>query len=230
MDVVFALEIVPLRSSIFQRGLVFLLASLSFACLLGQFYGLWTMHWFGCWVLPPAALILAWLAWRDRIEARSVSQGPAQTGGPRVWIVRGAIGGIIAAIAYDLYRLPFVLGGAPLYKPFAEFGRLLLGGDGPPWLVQAIGWAYHFSNGAALGIMFLAMVIRPTPRRLFWGAVAWAMVAEAILLCTPYTGFFGLTLDAKFLFLTATAHAVFGIVLGLWCRWRLQVHAADAAI
>ncbi|HEY2147443.1 MAG TPA: hypothetical protein VGH32_05870, partial [Pirellulales bacterium] len=180
-----------MRSSIVQRGLVFLLASLSFACLLGQFYGLWTMHWFGCWVLPPAALILAWLAWRDRMEARRVSEGPARAGGPRVWIVRGAIGGIIAAIAYDLYRLPFVLGGAPLYKPFAEFGRLLLGGDGTPWLVQALGWTYHFSNGAALGIMFLAMVIRPTPRVLFWGAVAWAMVVEASLLCTPYARFFG---------------------------------------
>jgi hypothetical protein len=202
---------------------VFLLASLSFACLLGQFYGLWTMHWFGCWVLPPAALILAWLAWSDRGAATT-------TAGPRVWIVRGTIGGLVAAVAYDLYRLPFVLGGAPLYKPFAEFGRLLLAGDGPPWLVQSFGWAYHFSNGAALGIMFLAMVIRPTPRLLLWGAVAWAMIVEAILLSTPYARFFGLKLDAKFVFLTASAHAVFGIVLGLWCRWRLQSRQTRAAL
>jgi hypothetical protein len=181
------------------------------------------MHWFGCWVLPPAALILASLALRDRGAANAA-------GGPRVWIVRGAIGGIIAAVAYDLYRLPFVLNGAPLYKPFAEFGRMLLGGDGPPWLVQTLGWAYHFSNGAALGIMFLAMVIRPTPRLLFWGAVAWAMIVETILLSTKYASFFGLTLDAKFLFLTASAHAVFGIVLGLWCRWRLQARAAEAVV
>jgi len=216
-------EVQPLRSPLVQRAIVFLLASLSFACLLGQFYGLWTMHWFGCWVLPPAALNLAGIAWRDRGSASLAA-------GPRVWIVRGTIGGLIAALAYDLYRLPFVLGGAPLYKPFAEFGRLLLGGEGPPWLVQALGWTYHFSNGAALGIMFLAMVIRPTPRILFWGAVGWAMAVEAILLSTPYASFFGLSLDAKFIFLTATAHAVFGIVLGLWCRGRMQAHASKVPV
>jgi hypothetical protein len=95
---------------------------------------------------------------------------------------------------------------------------LLLGADEPTWLVQLLGWAYHFSNGAALGIMFLAMVVRPNPRVLFWGAVAWALFIEAMLLATPYTNFFGLKLDGHFLFLTASAHLVFGITLGWWCR------------
>ena len=212
-----------MRSPIFQRRAVFLLASLSFACLLGQLYGLWTMHWFGCWILPPAALVHAWIAWTDRSSAGGA-------GGLRLWIVRGAIGGIIAAVAYDLYRVPFVLAGAPLFKPFGEFGRLLLDADGPPWLVQAVGWAYHFSNGAALGIMFLAMVVRPTPRLLLWGALGWALIVEVILLSTRYADFFGLPRDAKFLFLTATAHAVFGVVLGLRCRWRMQARAAEAQV
>jgi hypothetical protein len=38
----------------FTRFVVFALASLSFACLLGEMYGLWPMRWFGCLVLPPA--------------------------------------------------------------------------------------------------------------------------------------------------------------------------------
>src|SRR5438128_2003550 len=77
-----------------KRITVFLLASLSFACLLRQFYGLWSMHWFGCWVLPPATLALIAAAWLDR---------RATMAGPRVWIVDGAIGGVVAAAAYDLY-------------------------------------------------------------------------------------------------------------------------------
>ena len=193
---------------------VFALALLSFACLLGQFYGLWTMHVFGCWVLPPATALLAFIAWRHRGEARGL-------GSPWTWVVQGALGGFVAAVAYDLYRLPFVLNGAPLFKVFPRFGELLLGGTEPRWLVQTLGWGYHFSNGAALGIMFLALVSFFRKPSLFWGAVAWALFIECLLLLTPYTAFFGLPLNGRFLFLTASAHLIFGLTLGWYCRGRL---------
>lgn len=57
----------PLRLPL--RAVVFTLAFLSFACLLGQFFGLWPMHLFGCWVLPPATALLALIAWRAPGEA-----------------------------------------------------------------------------------------------------------------------------------------------------------------
>ena len=202
----------PLRLPL--RATVFALAFLSFACLLGQFAGLWSMHVFGCRVLPPATAVLALIAWRARGE--NAGSGSAHT-----WIVQGALGGVVAAVAYDLYRLPFVLQGAPLFKVFPQFGRLLLGGSEPEWLVHALGWSYHFSNGAALGIMFLALTATANRRVLFWGAVAWALFIEAMLLLTPYTYFFGLQLNARFLFLTVSAHLVFGLVLGAWCRRRI---------
>ena len=197
------------------RLIVFLLAFLSFTCLLGQFYGLWTMHFFACWVLPPATALLALIAYATRRQ-------PGGVYCPKTWIVEGALGGIVAAVAYDLYRLPFVLNGAPLFKVFPRFGQLILGANEPLWLVQLLGWTYHFSNGAALGIMFLALVWRATPRILFWGAVGWALFIEVMLLLTPYTGFFGLKMNGRFLFLTASAHLIFGLVLGLWCRQRLR--------
>lgn len=204
------------------RALVFALAFLSFACLLGQFFGFWTMRTFGCWVLPPATALLALIAYRTRRQ-------PSGVASPHTWIVQGAVGGVVAALAYDLYRLPFVLGGAPLFKVFPRFGQSLLGADEPMWLVQLLGWGYHFSNGAALGIMFLAMVVRPSRRVLFWGAVAWALFIESMLLLSPYTGFFGLRLDARFIFLTASAHLVFGIALGLWCRHRIACPSPSEA-
>ena len=145
-----------MRREIAIRVVVFGLASLSFACLLGHFYGFWTMHFFGCWILPPATALLAWIAY-------------ANPNGARTWIVQGTLGGILAAIAYDLYRLPFVLTGTPLFKVFPDFGRMLLGNSGPPFegsptpAAYALGWLYHFSNGAALGIMFLALAWKLTP-------------------------------------------------------------------
>jgi hypothetical protein len=204
------------------RAVVFALAFLSFACLLGQFLGFWTMHLFGCWVLPPSTALLAVIAYRSRHEPRGATSA-------FTWIVQGAIGGIVAAVAYDLYRLPFVLGGAPLFKVFPRFGELLLGAGEPVWLVQLLGWAYHFSNGAALGIMFLALVVQPRPRLLFWGGVAWALFVEAMLLLTPYTAFFSLPLNGRFIFLTASAHLVFGVALGLYCRHRIPARTAQLA-
>src|SRR6185503_14815536 len=134
------------------------------------------------------------------------------------WIVQGALGGVVAAVAYDLYRLPYVLNGAPLFKVFPHFGQLLLGANEPAWLVQTLGWAYHFSNGAALGIMFLALASFFRKPSLLCGAVSWALFIECMLLLTPYTTFFGLKFDGRFLFLTISAHLIFGLTLGHYCR------------
>lgn len=191
------------------RVLVFLLAFLSFACLLGQMFGWWTMHLFGCWVLPPATALLAFVAYKHRGERQGLNT-------PWSWIVQGALGGLVAAVAYDVYRLPFVLNGAPLFKVFSRFGELLLGGTEPRWLVQTLGWAYHFSNGAALGIMFLALASFFRRPSLFWGAVAWALFVECMLLLTPYNGFLGLPMDRRFIFLTVSAHIIFGMALGFY--------------
>src|SRR4051794_13512007 len=202
-------------SSMLSRLTVFTLASLSFACLLGQFYGMWSMHWFGCWVLPPATALLAVIAYR-------APKQPAGVGSPFTWVVEGAVGGVAAAVAYDLYRLVFVLQGAPLFQVFPRFGELLLGAREPRWLVQTLGWTYHFSNGAALGIMFLAMLTVFKRPPFIPAAVAWALFVEAMLLLTPYASFFGLPLNGRFLFLTASAHLIFGIALGMYCQWRVK--------
>lgn len=203
-----------------SRPVIFFLAWLSFACLFGQFYGLWSMKWFAILVFPPATLLL--------VIAAVISPGTRADYGPRTWIVEGAAGGVVAALVYDLYRLPFVLNGAPLFKVFPQFGKYLTGHDGPPATLQTVGWLYHFSNGAALGIMFLALAVRPTRTTLFWGAVAWALFVETVLLLTPYAAFFGLKFNGRFIFYTASAHAVFGIALGIWCALRLGRHAGQS--
>ena len=208
---------IPLNAR--QLPVVWALASTTFACLLGHLYGFWSMRLFACLVLPPAAALLTYIAWAARGQASGVSS-------PHTWIVTGALGGVFAAVVYDLFRLPFVLAGYPLFGVFPRFGQMLLYGalndeTGPA--VQAAGWLYHFANGASLGIMFLAMVPRATWRALFWGAVAWAATVEVLLLLTPYYAFFQLHLPFPvFLALTLSAHLVFGAALGGWCWRRLQ--------
>jgi hypothetical protein len=201
------------------RLVVWALASMSFACLLGEFYGLWSMRAFACVVLVPATMTLVALAvWSRRsgnAEVQEVSR----------WIIDGALGGVIAAVAYDLFRLPFVMSGYPLFKVFPEFGEMLLGASEPNWLVQLLGWTYHFSNGAALGIMFLAMLPRATRSTFILAGAGWALVVETILLLTPYRDFFKIHMPfATFLFLTASAHLIFGLALGWWCSKRLVKH------
>jgi hypothetical protein len=196
------------------RFIVFTLASLSFAALLGEFYGLWTMRTFAAWTFVPSIIVLLFLA-------RSSAQA-------RTWIIEGALGGLFAAVIYDLFRLPFVLGGYPLFAVFPKFGQMLL--DIPlaisqqqvPLSAHIVGWAYHFLNGASLGIMFLAMAAGLSRKGLLWSAVAWALCVEAFLLLSPYYAFFKLKLDYSiFLALTLSAHAVFGAALGWWCARRV---------
>jgi hypothetical protein len=63
------------------HALIFGLAFLSFACLFGEFYGLWTMQWFGCWILPPATIVLVWVAW-------AVPVGPPSLLSPRTLVLK----------------------------------------------------------------------------------------------------------------------------------------------
>jgi hypothetical protein len=187
-------------------------------------YGWWPMRGFACAVLIPATGVLAAIAYATRHRPPGIDS-------PCTWIVTGALGGLAAAVAYDLFRLPFVLAGYPLFAVFPRFGQLLLGapaGDFGP-LVQAAGWSYHFSNGAALGVMLLAMVPRATRLALVGGGLAWAAGVEILLLLTPYYAFFKLELPfATFIVLTLSAHLVFGLTLGWWC-WRRMPRAAPVA-
>jgi hypothetical protein len=207
------------------RFLVWSLAAMSFACLLGEFYNLWSMRPFACWVLLPSTALLAFL-WR-----RKYLQGFGGFDVSRA-IACGALGGVLAALVYDLFRLPFVLSGYPLFKVFPLFGQMLLGASEPRWLVETLGWAYHFSNGAALGIMFAAML--PTgwlAKKIIAAGAVWACVVEAILLLTPYRDFFKIHMPfVTFLVLTGSAHLLFGLVLGWYfSRSQLQVLAGGGS-
>lgn len=206
-----------------MRCFVWLLASSSFASLLSELYGLLPMSrsW---WLLSLPGLIgLILIAWRFR----SVPPGP---GNPYSWIVGGTLAGLIAAVVYDLFRVPFVMAGYPLFNVFPRFGQMLLANPDDTLAAHLAGWAYHFSNGAALGIMFYAMLPHWRNRLvIIAGAIVWALVVEGLLLLSPYYAFFRLHLPyGMFIALTLSAHAVFGIALGVAVqRWTQRIVSAS---
>lgn len=208
------------------RALVFLLSASSIWCLLAEFYGLCSMRTFTLAILIPASIALIIIAVLDRAR-----------GDGRLWraVVIGACGGLLAAFAYDLFRLPWVIGAAdkvgpmwlrlPLFKVFPRFGAMILGlpytaqqrDSQFPLYVHVLGWVYHFSNGITFGVMYMALIGDATRRSWLWG-VALAAGLELAMLFTPYTGFFGIRLTALFVAVTLSAHVFFGVVLGLYAR------------
>ena len=201
------------------RTLVFALSAMSIWCLLAEFYGLCSMRTFTLAVLLPATAALVLMAVLDRAR-----------GDGRLWraVVLGAAAGLLAATAYDVFRLPFVFAKQwglasfvppmNLFKVFPRFGAMILGEpvEQPTYSLtaQLVGWAYHFSNGITFGVMYLALVGDVTRRSWLW-AVLLAIGLELAMLLTPYPQFFGISVTAAFVAVTLTAHLTFGVVLGL---------------
>ena len=157
------------------RLLVFVLSAASIWCLLSEMYGLCDMRTFFYAILLPATAALYGIALMDRAK-----------GDGRLFraVVIGTLAGLVGALAYDVFRLPFVFSDAwgmgkigipqmPLFKVFPRFGALILGqpieqgmsagqpgsawGAGYTLAAHILGWLYHFSNGATFGVMFAAM-------------------------------------------------------------------------
>src|SRR5438105_10815081 len=81
------------------RCVVFLLAASSIACLLFDFYRICPMRVFTLFIFLPAMAVLLAMAALDW-----------QMGSGRLCraLAIGLLGGLLAAVAYDLFRLPFV--------------------------------------------------------------------------------------------------------------------------
>jgi hypothetical protein len=205
------------------RWIVFGLSASSIACLLADFYGLCPMRIFTLFIFLPALLALFAFAAMDRWR-----------GGGQLWraVWVGLIAGLLAAVAYDVFRLPFVFAKEwgieslvtpmKLFKVFPRFGAMVLGQpiEQPSYSLAThiIGWIYHFSNGATFGVMYLAIIGDGSRRHWAW-AVLFALALELGMLFTPYPAVFNIAVTTRFVVVTVAAHAVFGVGLGFAVRW-----------
>jgi len=204
------------------RSVIFFLAATSIWCLLVEMYGLCSMRLFTFWVLIPATVALYALAIWDR-----------KRGDGTLWrgVVIGSFAGLLAAVAYDVFRLPFVFSTAwglnefvpqmPLFKVFPRFGAMILNQPleqaSYPLSAHVVGWIYHFSNGITFGVMYVALIGQPA-RRTWWWGVLLATGIEIALLISPYGKFFGIAVTALFVGVPLSAHLIFGGVMGWMTR------------
>lgn len=193
------------RHSFLYRILIVLFGSLSIASLLMYFLG------FGSFVRLASVLLLIEGVGLSGIAIASRANGLKETLG---LLRSGLWAGALATLAYDIVRIPVAHSGIPVFKAISYFGTLLLGVQSPTPLSEALGWAYHLSNGVSFGLMYAALV--RTPR--IYTAVIWGLTLEAVMLLTPYAEVFGYRRDAKFFAITFGAHAVYGLVLYLALR------------
>lgn len=210
------------------RFIVFFLSATSIWCLLAEFYHVCSMRAFTFWVLVPSMILLvvmALLDWR-RGDGRLLRA-----------VVIGTIGGFIAAVSYDVFRIPFVLAATdhvgptwlrlPLYKVFPQFGAMILGQSFSPnqpesqysFSAHLVGWIYHFSNGMTFGVMYMALIGDARRRSWIW-AIVLAVGLELAMLFTPYTSFFGIGTTLRFVIATMIAHLIFGVALGRYAKWK----------
>ena len=205
------------------RLAVFALSLTSIAALLVEFYDVVPMRTFTFGVFLPSLLLLGIL---------SVFDGTMGGGALARSVIHGCLGGLMAAVAYDLFRLPFVFSHSwgldavvpslPLFKVFPRFGALILGEplEQVHYSVatQWVGWAYHFSNGATFGVLYLASIGDASRRHWLW-AVVMAVGLELRMLFTPYPAYFHIRVTRTFIAVTLSAHLIFGVVLGQVTRF-----------
>src|SRR5262249_34448175 len=127
----------------------------------------------------------------------------------RVLILEGLWAGALATVVYDVVRIPIVHAGVPVFKAISYFGTVFLNQERPTLASEVVGWAYHLSNGVSFGLMYTAIA----QRRRVWTAVAWGMLLEVMMLLTPYAEIFGYQRDARFLAITLSSHAAYGLTL-----------------
>lgn len=205
------------------RLAIFLLASTSILCLLTDFYGLCSMRLATVFIFLPAAIMLGTICVVDGLWGNHRGSHA---------ILIGLLAGLSAAVAYDIFRLPFVFSkewgldsivpSMKLFKVFPRFGSMILGQsiEQPSYsaMTQIVGWIYHFSNGTTFGVMYLAIIGDGARRHWAW-AIPFAVALELGMLFTPYSTVFNIPVTTRFVVVTMAAHAVFGFCLGLSVRW-----------
>ncbi len=198
------------------RGLIVLLASVGPLVFPIAQLGYASLHDLALFALLPsiAGLIAIGLAaQRRRPDAAAI-----------VW--RGAMAGAVATLAleavrYSGFRLGFMPGNLPQLMGVLLLDRFALG---PSAASDVAGVAYHFWNGAAFGIIFVAL----TGGRSVGLAIAYGLVVGVGFLGSPVVqspgvGPFKRDFNWHFAATVLTAHAAFGATLGaLLVRGRLS--------
>ena len=177
---------------------------LNVASLLAWVFDLGPFHvWFLAVGLPALVVLVAIAVWSSR--------HPDEAPRLRRALVAGAFGGLVGTIGYDLFRIPFIVGGLRLFAPIDSYGVLLLDAGASSQLTGLAGWSYHFTNGIGFGIAYAVVALG---RRWPW-AVGWGLVLETATILTPFADSYAIAGKWDLIAIAYAAHLAYGIPLGL---------------
>lgn len=152
--------------------------------------------------LPVFPLVYRWACQNDPALARAFRVG--------CW------GGLVGTLGYDIIRIPFHLWGVRVFAPIQAYGVWLLDAQQSSGWTEAMGWAYHFSNGVTFGLMYALWM---GGRHWGWG-VLWGLALETIVLSTPFARIFHLQGNTQAVAIAYFAHLAYGFPLGyMVARW-----------
>lgn len=151
--------------------------------------------------------------------------------------INGILAGLISTVALEIFRISgFKLGWMPGDLP-RLMGVILLNqfASGPDISSDLAGWAYHFWNGAAFGLIFSLLFGQSK----LWQGISYGLLIGVGFMISPVVkslgiGKFGVEFKNGYEFATTVtiAHAAFGLGLSLllrrwnkgipniWVRWR----------
>lgn len=156
------------------------------------------------WVAVPGSLTLVALSFLSQRGERW----------PSVYTTLrlGVVAGVIGAVAYDLFRVPFlIVTRFGLLRPIESYGVLALNASESSTITAFAGWSYHFSNGIGFAIVYMALF-----RGRHWGwAVAWAMLLESGAVFSPFAQDYGLWNNPTAIVIAYGAHVPYALALGI---------------
>lgn len=170
-------------------------------------------------LLPSVGLILLLILLAKFLKFRDITR----------LAINGIVAGIIATIALEIFReTGFRLGTMPGDLP-RLMGVLMLNqfASGPDILSDLAGWAYHFWNGAAFGLIFSLLLGQGK----IWYGLVYGLVIGIVFMVSPVVkslgiGLFGVDFKNGYEFAgtVVVAHVAFGMTLSfLLKKWNTGI-------
>ena len=126
----------------------------------------------------------------------------------------GLVGGLLGTIGYDLFRIPFDIGGANTLAPIRVYGLWTTGSSSSTLWTDLAGFSYHLSNGVTFAWIYAIVMLR---RHWAW-AILWGLLLETLAVLSPFGEIFAIRKASYGLLLAYLGHVWYGLPLGLLCQ------------